>query len=218
MKICLVQFTPIFKSPKESRDKADHLIFEAGLSNENVDLLVLPELAFSGYTFKNRKDIEPFIEDSVDGDTIKWATNYALKLGAYVQVGFPRCSVKNKDKFYNSVCIVSPSGELVALYDKHFLYEVDETWAEEGERFKIFEIAGLKYGPGICMDINPYAFKAPYNEYEFGNFHSSLGTNFIVISMAWVSNGDMIGKPKSTPNLKTINYWADRLSPLLKYD
>ena len=63
--------------------------------------------------------------------------------------------------------LVSPQGDLVINYDKHFLYETDETWAEEGESFKVFKnlkIAqkALNVGFGICMDLSPYQFKARY--------------------------------------------------------
>ena len=47
-------------------------------------------------------------------------------------------------------------------YRKHFLYEADETWADEGPFFDTFLLKlprsenTIKVGHGICMDINPY--------------------------------------------------------------
>lgn len=40
-----------------------------------------------------------------------------------------------KDKYYNSLCFLDDKGETVTVYDKAFLYEVDEAWAEEGPGF-----------------------------------------------------------------------------------
>ena len=70
-------------------------------------------------------------------------------------------------------------------YDKHFLYEVDKTWASEGKAFQTFEYNGLKLGLGICMDINPYEFTAPFEAFEFATFHSRAKTDAILFSSAW---------------------------------
>lgn len=69
----------------------------------------------------------------------------------------------------NSTVTVSPSGTILANYRKSFLYYTDETWAAEpSNRFSITTLGSL--GPviqGICMDINPYRFTAPWSDYEF---------------------------------------------------
>jgi protein N-terminal amidase len=36
------------------------------------------------------------------------------------------------DKMYNSQMVVNANGEFVKSYKKHFLYETDEKWADEG--------------------------------------------------------------------------------------
>lgn len=45
---------------------------------EDVDLLVLPEMALTGYMFESTDDVEPFAEDARHGRTARWA----IKLGA----------------------------------------------------------------------------------------------------------------------------------------
>lgn len=69
----------------------------------------------------------------------------------------------------NSTVTVSPTGTVLANYRKSFLYYTDETWAAEPPtRFAISTLGSL--GPaiqGICMDINPYRFVAPWSDYEF---------------------------------------------------
>jgi protein N-terminal amidase len=53
---------------------------------------------------------------------------------------------------FNSAVMVSPEGNVIANYRKHFLYTTDERWAEEGkEGFYAGEIGGLgKIAMGIC--------------------------------------------------------------------
>jgi len=51
---------PEFKNKAKSIERADALLEELG--NEELDLIVLPEMALIGYRFDNRADIEPFVE------------------------------------------------------------------------------------------------------------------------------------------------------------
>ena len=41
---------------------------------------------------------------------------------------------------YNSQLIISPEGILVKSYHKHFLFETDEIWADEGSSFETIKI------------------------------------------------------------------------------
>jgi protein N-terminal amidase len=60
-----------------------------------------------------------------------------------------------------SAYVVDSDGKLVANARKHFLYETDYKWAEEGESFKAVDViikkdqSSIKVGLGICMDLNP---------------------------------------------------------------
>lgn len=61
---------------------------------------------------------------------------------AYVILGFPERG--EADNAYNSIAIVAPvTGELLHVYRKHFLYEVDERWAQEGPSFMHYTLPGL---------------------------------------------------------------------------
>lgn len=65
-------------------------------------------------------------------------------------------------------------------------------------------------GLGICMDINPYKFKADFYDYEFANYHLEQSTDIILCSMAWLKSRETeVGQIPST-----IKYWATRLLPL----
>ncbi|KAJ1557236.1 Carbon-nitrogen hydrolase, partial [Cladochytrium tenue] len=209
----------------------------------DVNLLILPELAFTGYVFESRDAIAPFVEpDGPTGPTASWARRVAVRLGCHVQVGYPRRSTAAATAatggWRNSVCVAAPGGDdegvLVATYDKHFLYEVDERWAEEGDAFKAVELplgregTSVKVGFGICMDVNPYRFTAPFNKFEFAWFHRHAGTRLVSGSMAWVlskdgddadtdeSEEDRSEEAAAAPVTKTWQYWMLRMMPLWK--
>ncbi|KFY15957.1 hypothetical protein V492_01659 [Pseudogymnoascus sp. VKM F-4246] len=131
-------------------------------SPQNLDLLVLPELAFTGYNFKSLHAIAPFLEPTTSGPSTDWARATAHKLNCTVVVGYPETvdvSAKwpTSPEYYNSAVAVSPSGATLANYRKSFLYYTDETWALEGpDGFFGGEFKGLgNVAMGICMDLNP---------------------------------------------------------------
>ena len=88
--------------------------------------------------------------------------------------------------------VVSPEGVFVKSYKKHFLYMTDETWADEGPGFDTMTLKlprnekSIKIGHGICMDINPYKFEAPFTAYEFANYQNKENVQLILFSSAWL--------------------------------
>jgi protein N-terminal amidase len=79
------------------------------------------------------------------------------------------------------------------------------------------------------MDVNPHQFTAPSNKFEFANFHLENNTSLLLLSMAWTypENFDGIVPAKEVAGVKNrrdhkhgemIEYWAYRLSPLIKSD
>ncbi|KAI9818451.1 MAG: Carbon-nitrogen hydrolase [Pycnora praestabilis] len=115
--------------------------------------------------------------------------------------------------------MVSPSGEILANYRKRFLYEVDERWAEEGkDGFFVGEVGGLgKLVMGICMDINPYRFTAPFTAYEFATHALAHTSPLIVLPMAWttrLSSHELISNALK-PDLSTLSYWLARFQPIV---
>ncbi|KAG0197897.1 Carbon-nitrogen hydrolase [Mortierella sp. GBA30] len=145
----------------------------------------------TGYVFTSKEHIKPYLEHAETGPSVEWAKTQAKRLSAHVQVGYPEKRISDKagqphEEFYNSVCFVSPDGKVLATYAKHFLYYTDENWAEEGPAFQSMSVQGLgQVGFGICMDVNPYKFQAPFTDFEFSSFHLSQKSNLMLCSMAW---------------------------------
>lgn len=120
----------------------------------------------------------------------------------------------------NSTVTVSPTGQIIKNYRKTFLYYTDETWASEGTtRFSTSPLGDI--GPvtlGICMDINPYKFLAPWEAYEFANTALSSQTPLICVSMAWLchlSPVELMAEPDQ-PDVATVAYWVERFQPIIE--
>lgn len=127
----------------------------------------------------------------------------------------------------NSTVTISPAGQVLTNYRKTFLYYTDETWcAEPTSTFYTGTLGAL--GPvtlGICMDINPHRFLAPWDAYEFANaaltsthiLPSSLPP-LICVSMAWLchlSPEELVQEPQA-PDVATVAYWVERFQPIIE--
>ncbi|RUS21052.1 carbon-nitrogen hydrolase [Endogone sp. FLAS-F59071] len=176
----------------------------------DIDILLLPEMAFTGYVFDDLNHIYPYLEEENSGPTVTWARRQALRLSAFVVVGYPQILKEQggTEKHYNSACFVDRDGNLITTYQKSFLYDTDERWADEGPGFKCLEVDGLgKVGIGICMDLNPYQYK-DFFAFEFATFHRKEGTKIILCPMNWLDSNP--SPPTSKQRKTPVNTQDDR--------
>ncbi|EFP89162.2 Carbon-nitrogen hydrolase [Puccinia graminis f. sp. tritici] len=221
-KIALLQLEPVFKQPEQSIIRANSFI--SSIKPNDIDLLMLPEMAFTGYNFRSFEDIEPYIESEVDGITITWAKETAKKLNCHVIIGFPQ-KIQEPDvkQIYNAMGIVSNQGELIKVYHKTQLYPpVDPLWARPGAGFSMVDlniarVDGQRGKPvnccvGICMDLSPNRFEAPFEAYELSTFATKNKAELLLCCMAWLDLG-----PQPNPNRTEMGKSAAETSEQLKH-
>ncbi|KZL86726.1 n-terminal amidase [Colletotrichum incanum] len=220
MRIGCLQFAPQVGDIDNNLNRADSVLSKA--DTDDLDLLVLPELAFSGYNFKSLQHISPYLEPSGSGITSLWARTTALKYNCNVVVGYPeKVDVSNNwptgPEYYNSAIVVNGDGETIANYRKSFLYYTDETWALEGNKgFYEGWIPGLgNTSIGIC---DPYKFQAPWHAFEFAFHVLEYESNLVIVSMAWMTreDGRLFSRMPNEPDMDTLTYWVTRLEPLIR--
>ncbi|RDL35217.1 uncharacterized protein BP5553_07148 [Venustampulla echinocandica] len=222
MRIACLQFAPQVGDVDNNLNRADAVLSRA--NPKDLDLLVLPELCFTGYNFRSLQHISPFLEPAAAGITSLWARTTALKYNCFVTAGYPeKVDVSPKwpagPEYYNSAITVNPDGETVANYRKSFLYYTDETWALEGSGFYSGTIDDLgNVAMGICMDLNPYKFEAPWNAWEFAYHILHRESNLVVLSMAWLTREDIttFSRAPQEPDMETLSYWLSRLEPVIR--
>ncbi|RFU72460.1 nitrilase cyanide hydratase and apolipo n-acyltransferase [Trichoderma arundinaceum] len=227
MRIACLQFAPHVADVENNLNRADEVLNQADPNDLDLDLLVLPELAFTGYNFKSLTHISPYLEESSSGISSLWARNTALKHDCTVVVGYPEkvdptLNWPTDPQYYNSAIAVNGDGETVANYRKTHLYYTDETWALEGSHgFFGGRFPGLgRTAMGICMDLNPYKFEAPWNKFEFGQHVLDSGARLVIVSMAWLTNEEpqeFLSTPLE-PDSMTLLYWVSRLEPLIRVE
>ncbi|CAI6333772.1 unnamed protein product [Periconia digitata] len=226
MKLALLQFAPEVGKVKENIQRADETLQKTRIPTE-LDWLILPEMAFSGYNFHSLEEIQPFLEPTTSGITTQWAIQVAKHYSCHVTVGYPEITTTEPIAQYNSTVTISPTGQVLNNYRKTFLYYTDETWcAEPTSTFYSGKLGSL--GPvtlGICMDINPHRFLAPWDAYEFANAalsSSHLPPNslppLICVSMAWLCHltpEELVQDPQQ-PDIATVAYWVERFQPVVE--
>jgi protein N-terminal amidase len=227
MKVAVLQFNPRLGELVRNMQRADTLL---NANQTKLDLLVLPELAFTGYNFSSLDAIRPFLEPTAQGPTTQWAIKTAAARQCVVIVGYPEIAASEPGsaegpKNYNSTITIAPNGTILANYRKSFLYYTDETWAEEGFRsttgqapFFASSMGPLgTVGHGICMDINPYKFASPWTNYEFATHMLRHNVKLVVLSMAWLTRltpEDTMINPER-PDMETVAYWLERFWPFV---
>ncbi|GAP93225.2 putative amino-terminal amidase [Rosellinia necatrix] len=223
MRIGCLQFAPQVGDVENNVSRADGILREA--EPGNLDLLILPELAFTGYNFKSLQDITPFLEPQNSGLSALWARRVALENDCVVTVGYPEKVEKEPEssvdpEYYNSVIALDDHGEMIAHYRKTFLYYTDETWALEGqEGFYDGFIPGLgTTSMGICMDLNPYKFAAPWSAFEFASHCLRVEAKLVIVTLAWNTREDAssFSLLPNEPDMHTLAYWVARLEPLTR--
>jgi predicted amidohydrolase len=158
------------------------------LARGPVDLLVLPEMAASGYLFPSRDAVSRVAEPE-DGPTARAAAALARAHRCHVVVGFPE---QDGDHLFNSAAVLDGHGELVAVYRKRLLYRADQPWATAGGRpYPVVDTGSGRFTVGICMDLNDDAFTGWIRD---------SGVEAVAFPTNWVDEGE-----------PAWPYWAWRL-------
>jgi len=227
MRFACLQFDPKLGHIADNQARADALL-DQSIHRGDIDVLLMPEMAFTGYCFTGREEIFPYCEKGAEGPTSRWCAATARRLGCLVVCGFPEQT--GIGPLYNSLLVMHPEGRLLHVVRKHFLYTTDETWASEGPGFEQADLPGL--GPcafAICMDLNPRKFEAPADRFEFasslfvpplahhekpGKKHR-LAANTVLCCNNWLRPAADTEIPRDVYSRYLMNYWAHRMSPVL---
>ena len=117
MKIGYYQFHPEFRALKQNLEKV-----QDSLSAVEADIIVLPELAFTGYFFEDRRELSELAEDISDSPTLKGLTRLCRDSDFHIITGFAE---RYQERIYNSALVVGPLG-LVHRYRKLHLFNTEK--------------------------------------------------------------------------------------------
>jgi predicted amidohydrolase len=120
------------------------------LDGVRADLLVLPELAHSGYMVATAADLDPYAEaGDGSGPYLSALRRFSERTGGVIVTGFAE---RGQAGLYNSAAAVDASG-MRHIYRKTHLFQDEQDLFLPGDTgFRIFEHHGVRIGMMVCFD------------------------------------------------------------------
>ena len=245
--------TKSFEKCLRMLDEHEQMMLSSSSSSVVAPLSIIqfPEMCFTGYTFDSREEIEPLVEwdeeeEEEEAVTRQFLSSVAKRFNCLASAGYVRGIRDAGEKLcYNAVQIVDEAGPVILRANKHHLYCIVETWADEdiesgftslelvlkargigntnssrssrSSRSSKVEEYRIKTTVGICMDINPYKFEAPWGAFEFAKTIEKASSSLVLFASAWTNahpDDDAETKAIVPDRTETWNYWFNRLLPL----
>jgi predicted amidohydrolase len=114
-----------------------------------ADLIVIPELANSGYNFENREQAFQLAEETKNSIFIDFLVEKAREFDVHIVSGF---NEKEGDKLFNTSVLVNSSG-LIGKYRKIHLFLNEFDIFEKGNLgLPVFDLGFCKMGMLVCLD------------------------------------------------------------------
>ena len=147
VRIAVAQYEPRVGEVDANRDRAVHWAGTAAA--EGAELIVLPELASSGYVFSSEEEAAQSAEDPDEGRTVRALREVCATHGCHIVAGL---NERDGDCRHNSAVLVGPSGRL-ATYRKLHLYNDEQTWFQPGDGLPVVDLPFGRVGIIICFDL-----------------------------------------------------------------
>nr|WP_150562409.1 nitrilase family protein [Pandoraea cepalis] len=145
--VACVQMEPRVGEKHENVARSLRYIEEA--AKNGAALVVLPELANTGYVFADREEAFALAEDLPNGETVQIWADAAQRLGVHIVAGVAEREGK---RLYNSAVCVGPSGH-IGTYRKLHLWNNENVYFEPGNRgAPVFHTALGRISIAICYD------------------------------------------------------------------
>lgn len=143
--VSVLQFQPDFLKPAENFTKVSQMIRQT-----HSDLIVLPELALSGYVFVSKDEVAQVAESIPDGEYFHEFKDLSREVDASICYGFAE---REGDLFYNSSALINPDGTF-HIYRKIHLFYREKLFFNPGNKaFFVCEAKHkVKIGMMICFD------------------------------------------------------------------
>ena len=144
LRVGFYQFAPKFGEVSANLSKV-----LSALEGAEVDIVILPELPFTGYYFQDRAEVATLAEDPSESHTILSLTNLCRANDFYLVTGFAE---KAGDRIFNSALLMGPEG-VQHTYRKLHLFNTEKEYFDPGDTpLQSVMIRGVSIGIMICFD------------------------------------------------------------------
>lgn len=147
-RVAAIQFEPVLGAKADNITRLRALVETA--ARNGARLIVLPEMATTGYCWYSRDEVRPYVEP-IPGPTTDAFAALAQRYDCYIVIAMPEVAPRS-GIFYNSAALVGPDG-LVGVYRKTHSYVAELKWAKDGDLgLPVWNTPLGRIGIMICMD------------------------------------------------------------------
>jgi len=143
MKIGVLQFKPKLGYLDDNLARIETL-----LSGRKFDLMVLPELATTGYSFASRKELKSVAENK-QGLSFAFFEDISVRTGGAIVWGMAEAC---GSKIYNSAVLTTPEGDHHIYRKTHLFFREKLIFDPGNTGFRVFNWRGIRIGLMICFD------------------------------------------------------------------
>ncbi len=144
MRVGFFQFAPVFGQVRRNRDYV-----LAALEDVRADLVVLPELPFTGYFFRDRRELSRLAEEIPGSETIGRLAALCRRRDFFIVTGFAE---KAGGRLFNSAVLVGPDGGL-HVYRKLHLFNTEKDCFDPGDTpLEAVTVRDARIGLMVCYD------------------------------------------------------------------
>lgn len=143
MRVGFLQFYPKLFHEKQNLNKISLM-----LQNCNTDLVVLPELCTSGYSFESKEEMGP-LSSTANGRIPDFFKQIAEREGIALVAGFLE---KDRELFYNSQILVDPFGNQTIYRKTHLFLNEKDIFVPGNTGFKVAKYKNAFLGLMVCFD------------------------------------------------------------------
>ncbi|KID28484.1 putative amidohydrolase [Prauserella sp. Am3] len=145
-----VQFDPQVGVDNKDANLARTLELIAQAADRGANLIVLPELANTGYAFRAREEAYAHAEEIETGPSTQAWTALARKRGVYIVAGITEV---DGVRLYDTAVLIGPEG-YIGKYRKAHLWDREKLLFTPGDTgFPVFETRIGRIGLLVCWDI-----------------------------------------------------------------
>lgn len=145
MKLMVAQTDPLWAEPTANLEALEPLCRLA--VEAKVDLLALPELAFTGYNIFERLDS---LAEAIDGPIVTEVAKLASKYNLHLLFGL--AERRPSGELSNSAILIDDNGQHLATYDKRYLWDRENEFFTAGKKSCVVDTRFGKLGLMICYD------------------------------------------------------------------
>ena len=147
-RVAAIQYESTLGEKEKNVTDLLRLVEEA--AQHEARLIVVPEMATTGYSWESRAEIAPHVEP-IPGPTTDRFQQLAASYGCLIAISLPEVDPAT-NVYYNSMALIGPEG-VIGTYRKIHSYISEPRWARDGDLgMPVWETPLGRLGGLLCMD------------------------------------------------------------------